>query len=359
MALLPHRALPTPHQHVPWLARAGGYFASHPHLRHGSLALLAAVLCWGVSVPLSKSLLESVDPLPLIRIQLAGSLAMLLLIALLTRTHIALPPWRTLLPLTLIGALEPGVAYYLEFVGMQHTSALHTSLILALEPCGIVLLNILFFHFRRDLALMLGTAIASLGVLGVILGSGEGAGGGSVYGDLIVFLGTMAASLYVSLSTQLNRSGSILWMLIVQQASSLLFVVVLRSVAGDDSADVSDAKTLLACTGVGCLQFALAFLLYFYGVRRAPAYWGVAVLNFMPLVSAVCAMALLGESPGPLYVAGGLVTLTAVFWIRRREHVLEELNPPDPQVAPERSATLVQPAHTNTGRTRTRSKGKR
>ncbi|MFT3907699.1 MAG: DMT family transporter [Steroidobacteraceae bacterium] len=284
----------------------------------GSLALLAAAFCWGSAIPLSKLLLERLDVATLISTQLSASLVLLLVFMLVSRTRLAIPRWRLLPPLLLVGMLEPGAAYYLEFVGLQRTSALHTALILALEPCGILLINLLFFRLRRDLALLLAMLVASAGVLLVVLGAGDDGGTASLYGDLIVFLGTMAAALYVSVSTQLLRPTAILSMLVIQQASSLALVTVLNSIGNTPAAAgaAPGFAMLLGAAGVGCLQFTLAFVLYFHGVRRSSEYWGVMVLNLAPLISVVASLLLLDEVPGPLYLIGGTVTLLACCYTR-------------------------------------------
>lgn len=287
-------------------------------------ALLAAVFCWGVAVPLSKRLLSATDPGVLICVQMGASVLVLGAVALLTRARLALPRSQ-LLPFLLIGTLEPGLAYYLEFIGLKHTTALHTALILALEPVGILALNITLFHVRRDLPLLLCAAVASFGVLIAVLGKSGQGGEGSVYGDTIVLLGTMAASLYVCLSTQLVSSQSVIALLFVQQLASLVFVLGVAGVWAllGHVPPLPHGPALLGAAAVGILQFALAFLFYFQGVRQSPGYWSVVVLNLAPIVGIVASVALLGETLSRLYLLGGVLCLAASLATRLREHALE------------------------------------
>jgi drug/metabolite transporter (DMT)-like permease len=293
-------------------------------MNSGTLALLVAVSCWGLAVPLSKGLLRDLDPGLLICVQLAASVLVLVGVALARRTRL-LPARARLLPILLIGTLEPGLAYYLEFLGLQHTTALHAALILTLEPVGILILNVLIFRFRRDLQLLLAAAGASLGVLIVVLGSPAEGGAASLYGDTIVVAGTLAASLYVSLSTQLLSSESLPSLLLWQQLASLAFVVGacgLSTMPGGWS-QAPKTSALLGAAAVGVLQFALAFLFYFHGTRKSPGYWGVVVLNLAPVVGIAASVLILREAPEPLYFVGAALCLGASLYTRLREHALE------------------------------------
>lgn len=292
----------------------------------GALALLAAVCCWGVAIPLSKSLLADIDPGLLICVQLGASVLVLAGVTFALGAHLTLPPRAQLLPLILIGMLEPGLAYYLELLGLQRTTALHTALILALEPVGFLLLNVLMFHFRRDARLLLSATTASIGVLIVVMGSGTHGGPASLSGDAIVLGGTLAASLYVCLSTQLFTSESLLGVLLLQQTASFMLVVLaggLAAVSGGFPVQ-PHALRLVEAAGVGVLQFALAFLFYFHVVRKSSGYWSVVVLNLVPVVGIAASVALLGEAPGRLYFLGAAVCLVASLYTRLREHMLEE-----------------------------------
>jgi drug/metabolite transporter (DMT)-like permease len=290
-----------------------------------TLALLAAVCCWGLAIPLSKGLLADIDPTTLIFVQLSASVVALSCVALATRARLERPRPGTLLAYICIGALEPGLAYYLEFIGLQRTTALHAALILTLEPIGILVLNIALFRYRRDAQLILAALMASAGVLIVMLASAAEGGAASLAGDFIIFAGTMAASLYVSLSTQLFKSGSVIALLLMQQCCSLAFVAVaigVRMLLGHVPS-WPPGHVALSAAAIGVLQFTLAFLFYFYGARMSSGYWGVVVLNLAPVFGIVASVVLLGETPSPLYFAGGALCLGSSLYTRLREYLLE------------------------------------
>jgi drug/metabolite transporter (DMT)-like permease len=108
-----------------------------------AVSLVLASASWGIATVICKDLLSSVSPVTLLVIQLAPSVLLLWLLALIGRVQI--PGWRTLLLLGLLGVLNPGVSYALSLVGLQRTTASVASLLWASEP---VLINSLRFSRR-------------------------------------------------------------------------------------------------------------------------------------------------------------------------------------------------------------------
>jgi drug/metabolite transporter (DMT)-like permease len=92
---------------------------------------MATVIC--------KSLLSSVSPVALLVIQLVPSV--LLLWSLTVLAHVCVPPWRQLVPLTVLGVLNPGISYTLSLVGLRRTTASVSSLLWAAEPVLILALG--------------------------------------------------------------------------------------------------------------------------------------------------------------------------------------------------------------------------
>src|SRR3954470_24538352 len=136
--------------------------------RHSSLvALLAAGLLWGLTVPLSKLVLEWLDGgwLTVVRFELAAPL-----LALAGRRHLraALTP-RVLFA----GAVGYGVVIVLQNAGIGSTSVSHAALIVGAVPALVAMIAAVTGPSSTGPAAWLGFALALAGV-GIVGGGGGG-----------------------------------------------------------------------------------------------------------------------------------------------------------------------------------------
>lgn len=290
----------------------------------GTPQLLGATLCWGVSIALSKGLLDSMSPLWLIVWQLLGSLILLLAVA----------AWRGVrwwqhsrrVQVALIGMLEPGLAYGLGFIGMQWTSATHTAVLFSIEPFAILLFGAMLGwagqHGRPDAGRLLAGVASVAGVALIAVADASADGDGSLKGDAVVLVGVLCAALYVALSARRVQAGSPLALLIVQQFGSLLLAGAALLLFGEARSDggLPDATQILAAMAVGMLQFALAFWLYLEGLKRADtSFWSVFVLNLTPVIGVAASAVLLSETLAPPVLIGGALTVSAAIYLHERE----------------------------------------
>ena len=103
-----------------------------PAIAPADLARLAiAAVCWGLGTVLSKAALEDIAALPLLAIQLAVSLVILVLLMRVRRI-----PLRGEDPALLgrLGILNPGIAYALGLLGLATITASLSVLLWVLEP---------------------------------------------------------------------------------------------------------------------------------------------------------------------------------------------------------------------------------
>ena len=114
--------------------------------RRTILALILAAACWGLGTVVSKRALAEIPPLTLLSIQLAASLAAL---AILTRwRRLSLRGASTSPILGRLGVLNPGLAYALSLIGLEHITASLSVMLWALEPLLILFLAALFLRER-------------------------------------------------------------------------------------------------------------------------------------------------------------------------------------------------------------------
>src|SRR3954470_1714205 len=145
--------------------------------RHAALlALVAAGLLWGLTVPLSKLVLDWLDggTLTVVRFALAAPL-----LAFAARRHLraALTP-----RILAAGAIGYGIVIVLQNAGIERTSVSHAALIVGATPALVALTAIATGRGKSGPLAWAGFALALAGV-GIVAGGGGGAA--SLGGDRV------------------------------------------------------------------------------------------------------------------------------------------------------------------------------
>lgn len=288
----------------------------------GYAYLVLSVLAWGVSIPLNKLLLKDGQPLTTLAFQLIGSVLFISIIILVRKIKIDIKPKVAILIAT-TGLLEPALAYYLGFVGIQHTSSMHASVIYALEPVGIVIFNALLFRHKTTPTAVVAIAISVGGIALISLDTGETSGVDLLRGDLIIFLGVMAASLYVALSNRFTNRNDVVHVIWVQQLTSVICIAVIYFAAHSLSSapiPMIDFAFTASAFAVGSLQFGVAFIFYFKGLQIITNSSGLLILNTTPIIGIAASGIILGEQLSIQYALGASIIIICMAYVAMMEH---------------------------------------
>jgi drug/metabolite transporter (DMT)-like permease len=128
-----------------------------------AVLLVLACALWGGATVLSKALLASIPPVTLLLRQLAPSAAALWLALSLSRGRGRSP--RLMLPLILLGLLNPGISYTLSLMGLARISASVSTLLWAAE---LMILGLAALFLREPVTPRL-LAVMLAGMFGVSL----------------------------------------------------------------------------------------------------------------------------------------------------------------------------------------------
>lgn len=195
------------------------------------------------------------------------------------------------------------------------------------------------FVWLRGEEVSAGTLLAMLVCLagGLIIGAADlGAGGRALQGDLLALAGAAFAGAYFALGRRLRAHSSVTTYIGVVYPLAALGLLAL-AVGGRQRLDGFDGETWLMFAlmalvpqllGHSSLNWALGYL-------SAP-FVAIAVLG-EPVIATVLAAIFLGELPGPLRIAGGIVVLAGVYLGLRAERGAEQARPrplPGPEPTP-------------------------
>ena len=281
-----------------------------------ALGLLLVVLIWGGNFTATKLAFSDISPLAFTAVRFAlGSVLMWLVLA--RKEGWRLPPRSTWVPLIALGVVGNTIYQLCFMTGLYRTTATNSSLILASMPTVVtVAAGMLGFEqitARQKWAL----AIATLGVLLVVASRGV-AIDGDVVGDMLMLAAVVCWAGYtLGLRTLTGRMSTLAlttWTLITGTPGLILAGVPAVRRMNWNAVSASGWGGLAYAT---LLSLVVAYLLWNRGVRQIGPSRAAIFTTLTPLVATLTAIAVLGERPGWLHLAGGAMIISGVLVSRR------------------------------------------
>lgn len=283
-----------------------------------ALGLLLVVLIWGGNFTASKLAFVEIPPLAFTAVRFViGSVLMWLILA--RKEGWRLPPRDTWWPLLALGFVGNTVYQLCFMTGLYRTTATNSSLILASMPTVVTVAAGLlgFEQVTRRQAWAL--AIATLGVVLVVASRGFHLEGGDLTGDLLMLGAVLCWAIYtLGLRTVAGKVSTLsltTWTLITGTPG--LFLAGIPATWRLDWGSV----TARGWGGLGyatLLSLVVAYLLWNRGVRQIGPSRAALFTTLTPLVATLIAIAVLGERPGLLHLAGGAMIIAGVLVSRRK-----------------------------------------
>ena len=279
------------------------------------LALAFAAACWGGGTAVSKQAVAELPPLTLLVVQLATSVAFLLVVVRLRGDR--LPVGREGRLLGRLGLLNPGLAYALSLIGLTSITASLSVLLWAFEPILILGLAAVVLGERIGSGLIVASAVAVSGITLVLVNPT-----GSGVGVLLTIAGVAACAIYtVATRRWLLGSDSTFGIVLAQQLHALglaLVLVVLVAAAGNTVTPASlSAGAIASAVLSGLLYYAFAYSLYISALRKVRASVAAASFYLIP-VFGIGVAAGFGERLQLIQWVGALLVVGAVTVITIR-----------------------------------------
>ncbi|QCK88918.1 EamA/RhaT family transporter [Phreatobacter aquaticus] len=269
---------------------------------------VALALLWGFNWPAVKIALAEVPPFAIRMVGLGAGALLLLAVAAVFGRSLKVPrkDWR---PLLVAGLLNIGVFNLAVVFAQLSTSTSRAAILTFTMPLWSVLFAYLFLGERIDarkgVALVLGTV--GIGCLAAPLFQGQGALAGLIF-PLVAALSWTAGTLYMKVHpiTGDRVSNTAYQLLVAAALSGLCFLV-----AGETLPATLSGKVWLALGYHVVFATAMAYLLWFILLNRFSAGSAALTTLAIPVVGVLGAMALIGERPSLLDLAGFAAVLAA------------------------------------------------
>lgn len=293
-----------------------------PRARDGVAYLLVAIaaLCWSGNHVVGRAIAGHVPPIAISTLRWAVPALLLLPFA---WRHLARdwPLVRRHWPLIVLLSLLNGAIFgALQYVGLQYTTAINTSVLNSVAPVMIIVASWLLFGDRIAIRQLLGVLVSLTGVLVVVTKGDPAVLLGMTFnaGDLIILFNMGVFSAYSAL---LRLRPAIHWLTFTFLLAFVSAVASAPAMALEHLSGYQlqlDATTLAALAYVTIFPSVVAVVAWNKGVDMIGPGRAGALLHLIAIYSAVLASVFLGEALRPFHFAGFALILGGVWLAARR-----------------------------------------
>lgn len=283
------------------------------------LAALFAVTAWGLTAPITKVAVSTLDPLAVavLRTVLAGVVTVPLALALGLR----LPDRREHWLFLCLSACCGFVVFPLLFsLGLRWTTAARGVLILAALPVLTGFYAALIERRRPSGRWFVGCALALSGEALLVLARGGPAGEGELLGDTLVVVSALAASFGYVAGGRLQQQGYSPWATTFWGVGlATPFVApVLLFVEFDARPGASALLGWSATVYLALISTVIAYVAWYWALGKGGIARMATIQFLQPVTGVVAAVLWLGEAVTPPMIFAGLAIIAGVVIVQRR-----------------------------------------
>jgi drug/metabolite transporter (DMT)-like permease len=296
------------------------------------LYLLLTAIIWGSNYSVIKFVLQEVPPRTFnaLRLVIASVVFLIVIYGTSRREHVArltARHWAVVLMLGIVGQF----GYQMLFIaGLERTSVMNASIIIACTPAAVSLASAALGHERLPLAHWLGTALSFAGVT-LIVRAGAATGVSSTAGDLMMVACVGCWTVYTVAGRPLlaNYSPLVITGLSMAIGTALFVPFSITDFARTAWADVP-LVVWVCVVFSSLLALNFAYTAWYTGVRQLGSSRTSVYSNVVPVAALLVAMAWLGERLVGVRLIGAVLVAAGVLltrW-RHRPAPLEEEDAP-------------------------------
>lgn len=288
-----------------------------PYAVYAGLVLMA--LCWGGAFVAGRMATAEIPPAMAALLRFVVATAALLAVAFITERGLPRLAPRQWVAVVLMGITGVVIFNLCFMYGLARAPASRGALIMALNPALTLLGAIVFLHEEVTRDKVLGIVIALAGVI-VVLGHGNPANllrGSIGTGDLLLVGCPLSWAAYSLIGKHalpgLSAVAVTTYAALVGTVLLALVTVAVGDVAWPDA-------SLRAWGGIGFVGLfgtALAFLLFYRGIRTIGPARTAVFINLVPVVAVLLGVLLLGEALEAAMIVGGVLVVAGVLLLNR------------------------------------------
>lgn len=290
----------------------------------------AAIAVAMVSISFASIFIKWSDSAPFViaTYRLAITCAILLPFVLMTTGFSELRSWGPRgYALILLAGLALACHFGLWIVSLDYTLVSTSVILVTSHPIFVAAASHFVLKDKVTKFAVMGIVTAFVGVA-VISMADYGQGGGTLYGDLLAFLGGLCAGLYFLVGRVARQKVSVgAYSLSVYSTSCL--VLLASAVAVGDDLVVTESRELTLFLLLALVPTILGHTMFNFALKRIPAHIVSTSLLGEPVGASILAYLLLpDEVPGIWIVVGGALVILGLYLVLAKGYVSEEHEAP-------------------------------
>ena len=281
-----------------------------------TLASLAGYSIFGFSFLFSKLALDMTSPFVLLSVRFLTAFLVLNLLLLTKRVSISLKN-KPVLPLLLMGLVQPVIYFICEAYGIAMTSSSFSGVMIGLVPVAGLIFGVLFL---KEKCTLFQVACTLCSVVGVTLTTSGGMGTFSLPGFLLLLGAVTSGALFTVLSRSIAGHFSAFERTYVMFAlGSAVFTAIAAVESRGNVAALAAPLTSPAFWGavlyLAVVSSVCAFLLINFSLNHISAGRSLIFSNFTTVISVLAGIFLMGDAFSPIQLLGIAIITASVFGV--------------------------------------------
>ena len=200
------------------------------------------------------------------------------------------------------------IAFY--HLSLNFTAVAHSTLIVNLAPMVALAAGVAFFAERLGAAKVIGM-IAALGGALLMTSMRASGTGGTITGNALALLSMLGYALYLIAVKHARREHGTLAIMLWSSAAAASCLFLGAAAAGEHIVPTTVSGWSVVIV-MGLVTHVAGQGLIAFGMREAPVGLGSILLLTQPVVAAIAAWPMFGETLGPLEIIGALLVLAGL-----------------------------------------------
>lgn len=273
---------------------------------------LTAGILWGTSFPIIKVGLNFTDPYTFVFLRFL--VAAIVMVGIMAATRKLVVPKKQRLLILFLGIIN-GIAYVMQYVGMNYTTAAKSALFVSLDVVWVAMLSTVILKEKFGTQKTLGLVAALVGIVFLTTNLDASAlGGGQIFGDLLLVVTGFAWAVFMVYNKSVVSDGkSVLSTLTWVVLGTLLPMLPFAFSAGAQAVSLPLVAWLaIIYTAVAC--WVIPFYLFMEGLKNISPSTSTILQLSQVVVAAIISSMFLGEVFTLISVAGaGFIILATVL----------------------------------------------
>ena len=274
--------------------------------------LLAGIL-WGTSFPVIKVGLDYMTPYTFVFLRfLVAALVMVVIMVAARKLTLPSKQWKLILFLGVIN----GIAYVMQYIGMNYTTAAKAALFISLDVVWVAMMSPIILKEKFGIQKTLGVLAALVGI--VFLTTNMDVSllrGGQLFGDLLLVATGMVWAVFMIYNKSVISDGkSVLSTLTWIVLGTLLPMLPFAFSAGTQAIALPiQAWLAIVYTAVAC--WVIPFYLFMEGLKTITPSTSTILQLSQVVVAAIISSLVLGEAFTAIAVAGAVFIILATILV--------------------------------------------